>query len=61
MTNKKQPAKKLRDQVYEFNMEAILKAMEELILRDKEKRTRIRKALNEMLDVPMAADEVEDD
>jgi hypothetical protein len=61
MTNKKQPAKSLRDQVYEFNMEAILKAMEELILRDKEKRTRLRKALNEMLDVPMLADEVEND
>jgi hypothetical protein len=58
MTNK---AKKLRDQVYEFNMEAILKAMEQLILEDDEKRSRIRKALNEMLDVPMLADEVEND
>lgn len=56
MTNKN-----IRDHVYEFNMEAILKAMEQLILEDSEKRARIRKALNEMLDVPMAADEVEDD
>jgi len=47
------------DQISSESIEAILKAMEEMIMRDEEKRVKLRKALNELLDVPMAADEVE--
>ena len=41
-------------------MESILKALEEMINRDEEKRVRLRKALNEMLEVPMMADDIEE-
>jgi uncharacterized protein YeeX (DUF496 family) len=47
------------DQISSESIESILKAMEEMIMRDEEKRVKLRKALNDLLDVPMAADEVE--
>ena len=44
----------------EFNMEDLLAALADFIKRDKEKLTRMRKELNELLEVPMMADEIEE-
>ena len=43
-----------------LNMEDLLAALADFIKRDKAKLERMRKELNELLEVPMMADEVED-
>lgn len=44
----------------DINIEDMLDALADFIKKDKKKLTRMRKELNELLDVPLMADEVED-
>lgn len=45
----------------ELNMEELLAELAEFIKKDKAKLMRLRKSLNELLDVPMMADDIEEE
>jgi len=44
-----------------LNMEELLAELAEFIKKDKDKLIRLRKSLNELLDVPMMADDIEEE